>query len=239
MLLGNRAIYVDFVLWQLPECPWCKTPIRYNKRYNNIIHAIREEVEKVKVKIKGQKDEIESARSRLKNKIDEARLNSEIISYRSVPLFQSSERRTSLRRSSSRIRSKFPSRSEVLNKWSTFFKNLTDMLRKGHYKLSLADLAGIEILLDMYYNLRDIDTLDTKCVKGIKLKDFKQFGQFRECFDFLREKTKDFFDIPTNQEITDWQNEYKRCKYILSLLEIFAALKASKIKLDEHEKEKK
>jgi DNA repair exonuclease SbcCD ATPase subunit len=51
----REAVVVGVV--RLPECPVCKTPIRKTLRYNSVINSHMKAVEKVKDKLRGEKNE--------------------------------------------------------------------------------------------------------------------------------------------------------------------------------------
>lgn len=50
---------------QLKSCPRCKTPIRKSLRYGNVIKEQLNDIEKVKEKLLGEKDELERKKGRL------------------------------------------------------------------------------------------------------------------------------------------------------------------------------
>lgn len=50
---------------QLKSCPRCKTPIRKSLRYGNVIKQQLNDIEKVKEKLLGEKDELERKKERL------------------------------------------------------------------------------------------------------------------------------------------------------------------------------
>ncbi|PIK53269.1 hypothetical protein BSL78_09843 [Apostichopus japonicus] len=208
---------------KLPECPWCKTPIRNNQRYKNIIKAIRSDVEKVKIQIKGDTREIRNKLSDLIKRIDKAR---------NVLVTTNRDRRLELTKSTKR------KGLGQDTQWRVFFNNLKEKLDKSCFTISLEDLSGMNIILDMYDKLLKINDVKAKILKGIPTKtisDMKEFTQFQEYYGFLKEKIKCFQDTPSDQEIEDWQNEYQRCRHSLSLVRVLSAFKNSDIKRDELE----
>ncbi|NXJ89686.1 ZNFX1 protein, partial [Corythaixoides concolor] len=66
---------------KLKVCPICQTPIRKNLRYGTIVKRRLDEIEKVKEKIQGPAQEIESSRQRL-----QAALTGNAVLQRNVPL---------------------------------------------------------------------------------------------------------------------------------------------------------
>ncbi|XP_040464584.1 NFX1-type zinc finger-containing protein 1 isoform X3 [Falco naumanni] len=70
----------DYVI-KLKVCPICQTPIRKNLRYGTIVNRRLDEIEKVKEKIQGPAQEIESSRQRL-----QAALAGNAVLRRNLPL---------------------------------------------------------------------------------------------------------------------------------------------------------
>ncbi|PIK53271.1 putative NFX1-type zinc finger-containing protein 1-like [Apostichopus japonicus] len=204
---------------KLPVCPWCRTPIRYNTRYNDRIKAIRRDFEKVKTKIKGDKHKIESERLGLFARIAKAQEESRFRLQVTDGLHPHSQ---NLRRTLD---------------GELFFIKLESML-KSRYKISLEDLSGVTIILDMYDKVKQINDVRVEILEGIKselIADMKEFKQFEEYYGFLKEKIKCFQNKPSDQEIEDWQNEYQRCRHSLSLVRVLSVFKNSDIKPDEFE----
>lgn len=54
---------------QLKTCPRCKTAIRRSQRYGNVIKQQLLDIEKVKAKVNGNQDEIETTRKDLKERL--------------------------------------------------------------------------------------------------------------------------------------------------------------------------
>ena len=54
---------------QLKSCPRCKTAIRRSQRYGNVIKQQLLDIEKVKAKVNGNQDEIETTREDLKRRL--------------------------------------------------------------------------------------------------------------------------------------------------------------------------
>lgn len=54
---------------QLKACPRCKTAIRRSQRYGNVIKQQLLDIEKVKAKVNGNQDEIETTREDLKRRL--------------------------------------------------------------------------------------------------------------------------------------------------------------------------
>ena len=54
---------------QLKTCPRCKTAIRRSQRYGNVIKQQLLDIEKVKAKVNGNQDEIETTREDLKERL--------------------------------------------------------------------------------------------------------------------------------------------------------------------------
>ena len=54
---------------QLKPCPLCKTAIRRSQRYGNVIKQQLLDIEKVKAKVNGNQDEIETTRKDLKERL--------------------------------------------------------------------------------------------------------------------------------------------------------------------------
>ncbi|XP_043397834.1 NFX1-type zinc finger-containing protein 1 [Chelonia mydas] len=50
---------------QLKVCPRCATPIQHNTRYNNVIKAIQQKIEAIKLKIQGNREELEVGKQQL------------------------------------------------------------------------------------------------------------------------------------------------------------------------------
>ncbi|CAM2107177.1 unnamed protein product [Caretta caretta] len=47
---------------QLKACPKCATPIQHNTHYNNVIKAIQQKIEEIKLKIQGTREELEAGK---------------------------------------------------------------------------------------------------------------------------------------------------------------------------------
>ncbi|PIK53272.1 putative NFX1-type zinc finger-containing protein 1-like [Apostichopus japonicus] len=209
---------------KIPVCPWCTTPIRYNKRYNNRIKSLRRDFEEVKTKIKGDKHKIETERSGLFARIAKAqegaqgaRINNRYLKLRASATPELGQDK----------------------QWRAFFQKLKEKLDKNPYTISLEDLFGVSIILDMYDKLKQINNVKVKTLKGIKpnlIVDMKELKQFQEYFGFLEEKTKCSLDTPSDQEIEDWHNEYQRCRHSLSLVGVLCAFKNSDITRGKFEK---
>nr|XP_042717233.1 NFX1-type zinc finger-containing protein 1-like [Chrysemys picta bellii] len=50
---------------QLKVCPKCATPIQHNTRYNNVIKAIQQKIKEIKLKIQGNREELEAGKQQL------------------------------------------------------------------------------------------------------------------------------------------------------------------------------
>ncbi|KAH1177640.1 hypothetical protein KIL84_011342 [Mauremys mutica] len=50
---------------QLKVCPKCTTPIQHNTRYNNVIKAIQQKIKEIKLKIQGNREELEAGKQQL------------------------------------------------------------------------------------------------------------------------------------------------------------------------------
>lgn len=59
---------------QLKSCPRCKTPIRKSLRYGNVIKQQLNDIEKVKEKLLGDKNELERKKKRLQDRHNNMRL---------------------------------------------------------------------------------------------------------------------------------------------------------------------
>lgn len=77
----DRYMDEDDDVIKLKVCPMCQTPIRRNLRYGTIVKRQLDEIEKVKEKIQGPAQEIESSRQRL-----QAALTGNAVLQRNLPL---------------------------------------------------------------------------------------------------------------------------------------------------------
>ncbi|KAM7176045.1 NFX1-type zinc finger-containing protein 1-like isoform 2-T2 [Macrochelys suwanniensis] len=50
---------------QLKVCPKCATPIQHNTRYNDVIKAIQQKIKEIKLKVQGNKEELEAGKQQL------------------------------------------------------------------------------------------------------------------------------------------------------------------------------
>ncbi|XP_067416155.1 NFX1-type zinc finger-containing protein 1-like [Emydura macquarii macquarii] len=58
---------------QLKVCPKCSTPIQHNTRYNNVIKAIQQKIKEIKLKIQGNREELEAGKQQLLHRLNNDR----------------------------------------------------------------------------------------------------------------------------------------------------------------------
>lgn len=202
---------IGTILIKLPECPWCKTPIRFNPRYNNTIKSIRRDVEQVKIRMRGDSRKIEVERAKL---LDRIRRYLDLMTFTKTG-------------------------GNVGRKWTSMFRRMeTDL--KTSYVLSLDHLQKSKLQLDMYDKLKDLQKQENSDLVNVSpelLQLSSTFTNYREQFDFLQEKTSHFI-VVSEQEVEDWQREFKRCKFMLLLVHVISKFDASGVDLAEFSVEK-
>ncbi|KAJ8042122.1 NFX1-type zinc finger-containing protein 1 [Holothuria leucospilota] len=104
--------------------------------------------------------------------------------------------------------------------WVKMIKKMEDCL-KNSYTLSLDDLCKIEIQLNMCKKLNELTSGSKRLcsIPNEKVNIGKELGPFRSYTLLLQERTSNFHFV-SQQEVDDWQREYKRCKHSLSVVQI-------------------
>ncbi|KAJ8042128.1 NFX1-type zinc finger-containing protein 1 [Holothuria leucospilota] len=214
---------------KLPECPWCKTPIRFNPRYNNRIKAIRRDVEQVKRQILGRDENCNATLRKVKLRVaalkDCGSISFSFIHFRSFF--------TDVKKDDKGIE------LAIRNARSQMCLNIERNI-ENEALLTFNELSKVEVQLDMFQKLQNLyrnraSGLDD-CQPKLTEID-AQLTRFQEDFIFLLNKTTSF-SFATEQQIEDFQREYKRCCHTVTFIRVLKAFSQPGVKIENLKKER-